>query len=247
MPQIPTPSSPGDMANRDILERLHKAVASHPHTIAQELENFDTMKTNTVSREEFRAICARHVQILTDEQVSPVQPQAGGAVPPPCALSGTQDPGRGGSPCPGCCCSPPSPCHSWGCRSLCWAHAHWGASLLCTGWTQAITVWVPAPRHRTPEGLPRSSLPCGPAGLLQLGVSGHLLPWVSWAFMACQGKSTSQQTPSRGLWREHLSLVDARWLSSQTSQCHRPHTLGLPFSPKPSCASPLQPQDSDIK
>ncbi|XP_048658972.1 LOW QUALITY PROTEIN: EF-hand calcium-binding domain-containing protein 6 [Marmota marmota marmota] len=68
MPQSPTPSSPGDMANRDILERLHKAVASHPHTIAQELENFDTMKTNTVSREEFRAICARHVQILTDEQ-----------------------------------------------------------------------------------------------------------------------------------------------------------------------------------
>uniref|UniRef100_I3M3I3 EF-hand calcium-binding domain-containing protein 6 n=1 Tax=Ictidomys tridecemlineatus TaxID=43179 RepID=I3M3I3_ICTTR len=68
MPRIPTSSSPGDMANRDILERLHRAVASHPHTIAQELENFDTTKTNTVSRDEFRAVCARHVQILTDEQ-----------------------------------------------------------------------------------------------------------------------------------------------------------------------------------
>uniref|UniRef100_A0A8C9PG84 EF-hand calcium-binding domain-containing protein 6 n=1 Tax=Spermophilus dauricus TaxID=99837 RepID=A0A8C9PG84_SPEDA len=68
MPRIPTSSSPGDMANRDILERLHRAVASHPHTIAQELENFDTMKTNTVSRDEFRAVCTRHVQILTDKQ-----------------------------------------------------------------------------------------------------------------------------------------------------------------------------------
>ncbi|XP_047405214.1 EF-hand calcium-binding domain-containing protein 6 isoform X2 [Sciurus carolinensis] len=65
MPQIPTSTSPGD---RDILERLHKAVTSHHHSITQELENFDTMKTSTVSRDEFRAICTRHVQILTDEQ-----------------------------------------------------------------------------------------------------------------------------------------------------------------------------------
>lgn len=65
------------MAGRDILERLHKAVASHLHAITQELENFDTMKTNTVSRDEFRAICTRHVQVLTDEQVRRPSPGGG--------------------------------------------------------------------------------------------------------------------------------------------------------------------------
>ncbi|XP_062932170.1 EF-hand calcium-binding domain-containing protein 6 [Cynocephalus volans] len=68
MPKVPPPRSPKETANRDILARLHKAVASHYHAIAQEFENFDTMKTNTASRDEFRAICTRHVQILTDEQ-----------------------------------------------------------------------------------------------------------------------------------------------------------------------------------
>ncbi|XP_040609995.1 EF-hand calcium-binding domain-containing protein 6 isoform X2 [Mesocricetus auratus] len=68
MPKVPTPTSPKEMANRDILSRVHKAVASHYHTIVQEFENFDTTKSNTVSRDEFRSICTRHVQILTDEQ-----------------------------------------------------------------------------------------------------------------------------------------------------------------------------------
>ncbi|XP_063519179.1 EF-hand calcium-binding domain-containing protein 6 isoform X4 [Pongo pygmaeus] len=68
MPKGPPPTSPKAMADRDILARLHKAVTSHYHAITQEFENFDTMKTNTISREEFRAICNRHVQILTDEQ-----------------------------------------------------------------------------------------------------------------------------------------------------------------------------------
>lgn len=57
------------MANQELLARLHKAVTSHYHAIAQEFENFDTMKTNTASRDEFRSICTRHVQVLTDEQV----------------------------------------------------------------------------------------------------------------------------------------------------------------------------------
>lgn len=57
------------MANQELLARLHKAVTSHYHAIAQEFENFDTMKTNTASRDEFRSICSRHVQVLTDEQV----------------------------------------------------------------------------------------------------------------------------------------------------------------------------------
>ncbi|XP_069347370.1 EF-hand calcium-binding domain-containing protein 6 [Eulemur rufifrons] len=68
MPKGPPPSSPKETADRDLLARLHKAVTSHYHAIAQEFENFDTMKTSTASRDEFRAICNRHVQILTDEQ-----------------------------------------------------------------------------------------------------------------------------------------------------------------------------------
>ncbi|KAL1767335.1 EF-hand calcium-binding domain-containing protein 6 isoform X1 [Sigmodon hispidus] len=68
MPKVPLPTSPKEMPNRDILARVHKAVASHYHTIAQEFENFDTMKNNTISRDEFRSVCTRHIQILTDEQ-----------------------------------------------------------------------------------------------------------------------------------------------------------------------------------
>lgn len=69
MPKGPPPECPKDAANLEILALLHKAVTSRYHAIAQEFENFDTMKTNTASRDEFRAICTRHVQILTDEQV----------------------------------------------------------------------------------------------------------------------------------------------------------------------------------
>ncbi|XP_028644602.1 EF-hand calcium-binding domain-containing protein 6 isoform X3 [Grammomys surdaster] len=68
MPKAPPPASPKETSNRDILARVQKAVASHYHTITQEFENFDTLKSNTVSRDEFRSICTRHVQILTDEQ-----------------------------------------------------------------------------------------------------------------------------------------------------------------------------------
>ncbi|XP_059103989.1 EF-hand calcium-binding domain-containing protein 6 isoform X1 [Peromyscus eremicus] len=68
MPKVPPPTLPKETANRDILARMHKAVSSHYHTIVQEFENFDTAKNNTVSRDEFRSICTRHVQILTDEQ-----------------------------------------------------------------------------------------------------------------------------------------------------------------------------------
>ncbi|XP_057648063.1 EF-hand calcium-binding domain-containing protein 6 isoform X1 [Chionomys nivalis] len=68
MPKISPPTSPKEVAKKDILARVHKAVASHYHAIAQEFENFDTMKSNTVSRDEFRSVCTRHVQILTDEQ-----------------------------------------------------------------------------------------------------------------------------------------------------------------------------------
>ncbi|XP_006150729.1 EF-hand calcium-binding domain-containing protein 6 isoform X1 [Tupaia chinensis] len=68
MPKGPPPRLSKEIADKDILARLHRAVASHYQAIAQEFENFDTMKTNTVSRDEFRAICTRYVQILTDEQ-----------------------------------------------------------------------------------------------------------------------------------------------------------------------------------
>ncbi|XP_075819634.1 EF-hand calcium-binding domain-containing protein 6 [Microtus pennsylvanicus] len=68
MPKISPPTSPKEVAKKDILARVHKALASHYHAIAQEFENFDTMKSNTVSRDEFRSVCTRHVQILTDEQ-----------------------------------------------------------------------------------------------------------------------------------------------------------------------------------
>ncbi|XP_007939988.1 EF-hand calcium-binding domain-containing protein 6 [Orycteropus afer afer] len=67
-PLLPTSPPPRDMGRRDILACLHKAVTTHYNAIAQEFKNFDTMKTNTASRDEFRAICNRHVQILTDEQ-----------------------------------------------------------------------------------------------------------------------------------------------------------------------------------
>lgn len=69
MPKVPPPTSPRDTTNKDILARVHKAVASHYHAIVQEFENFDTTKNNTVSRDEFRSICTHHIQILTDEQV----------------------------------------------------------------------------------------------------------------------------------------------------------------------------------
>ncbi|XP_072829749.1 EF-hand calcium-binding domain-containing protein 6 isoform X6 [Vicugna pacos] len=68
MPKGPPPRSPKEIAYQEILARLRKAVASHYHTIAQEFENFDTTKSDTASRDEFRAICTRHVQVLTDEQ-----------------------------------------------------------------------------------------------------------------------------------------------------------------------------------
>ncbi|KAL6047824.1 hypothetical protein STEG23_034646, partial [Scotinomys teguina] len=68
MPKVPPLTPSKEMANRDILARVHKAVTTHYHTIAQEFENFDTAKSNTISRDEFRSVCTRHVQILTDEQ-----------------------------------------------------------------------------------------------------------------------------------------------------------------------------------
>uniref|UniRef100_A0A2K5D676 EF-hand calcium-binding domain-containing protein 6 n=1 Tax=Aotus nancymaae TaxID=37293 RepID=A0A2K5D676_AOTNA len=68
MPKSSPSSSSKAVANRDLLAHLHKAVTSHYHAIAQDCENFDTMKTNTISRDEFRAICTRHIRILTDEE-----------------------------------------------------------------------------------------------------------------------------------------------------------------------------------
>ncbi|XP_058529624.1 EF-hand calcium-binding domain-containing protein 6 isoform X1 [Ochotona princeps] len=68
MPKGPPPPVPRDPSIRETLVRLHKAVAACVHAITQEFENFDTMKTSTVSRDEFRAVCTRHIQILTDEQ-----------------------------------------------------------------------------------------------------------------------------------------------------------------------------------
>ncbi|XP_055483217.1 EF-hand calcium-binding domain-containing protein 6 [Psammomys obesus] len=68
MPKVPAPTSPKEVTNKDILARVYKAVTSHYHAIVQEFENFDTMKNNTVSRDEFRSICTHHIQILTDEQ-----------------------------------------------------------------------------------------------------------------------------------------------------------------------------------
>lgn len=74
MPKVPPPECPKETSSREILARVQKAVTSHYHTIAQEFENFDTLKSNTVSRDEFRSICTRHVQILTDEQVRVCRP-----------------------------------------------------------------------------------------------------------------------------------------------------------------------------
>ncbi|XP_055963055.1 EF-hand calcium-binding domain-containing protein 6 [Sorex fumeus] len=68
MPRDPRPASPRDQAHTELLGRLHRAVAAHLHAITQELENFDTARSGTVSRDEFRAVCTRHVQVLTDEQ-----------------------------------------------------------------------------------------------------------------------------------------------------------------------------------
>lgn len=69
MPKGPPPMAPKEAAHQEFLAQVHKAVGAHYSAIAQEFDNFDTMKTNTTSRDEFRAICARHVQVLTDEQV----------------------------------------------------------------------------------------------------------------------------------------------------------------------------------
>ncbi|XP_042849407.1 EF-hand calcium-binding domain-containing protein 6 isoform X2 [Panthera tigris] len=68
MPQGPPPTTPKETAHQELLARIHKAVGSCYCAIAQEFDNFDTMKANTASRDEFRALCARHVQVLTDEQ-----------------------------------------------------------------------------------------------------------------------------------------------------------------------------------
>lgn len=58
-----------ETAARDTLAQLRKAVTCRYHAIAHEFENFDAAKTNTVSKDEFRAVCNHHVQILTDKQV----------------------------------------------------------------------------------------------------------------------------------------------------------------------------------
>ncbi|XP_058597074.1 EF-hand calcium-binding domain-containing protein 6 isoform X4 [Neofelis nebulosa] len=68
MPQGPPPTTPKETAHQELLARIHRAVGSCYCAIAQEFDNFDTMKTNTASRDEFRALCARHVQVLTEEQ-----------------------------------------------------------------------------------------------------------------------------------------------------------------------------------
>ncbi|KAM5289165.1 EF-hand calcium-binding domain-containing protein 6 [Ctenodactylus gundi] len=68
MPRVPPPVCPRETASKGLLKRLRKAVAAHYHAVAQEFKNFDTMETNTVSRDEFKAVCTRHVQILTGEQ-----------------------------------------------------------------------------------------------------------------------------------------------------------------------------------
>ncbi|XP_040346543.1 EF-hand calcium-binding domain-containing protein 6 isoform X4 [Herpailurus yagouaroundi] len=68
MPQGPPATTPKETAHQELLARIHKAVGSCYCALAQEFDDFDTMKTNTASRDEFRALCARHMQVLTDEQ-----------------------------------------------------------------------------------------------------------------------------------------------------------------------------------
>nr|XP_013008613.1 EF-hand calcium-binding domain-containing protein 6 [Cavia porcellus] len=68
MPRVPPPTSPREAAIAELLARLQKAVTTHHYAFAQEFKNFDTNKSNTVSRDEFRAVCTHHLQILTDKQ-----------------------------------------------------------------------------------------------------------------------------------------------------------------------------------
>lgn len=69
MPRAPRPLSPNECAYQDLLARLHQAVATHCRTMALEFQNLDTSRSCTVAKDEFGAVCRRHVQVLPDEQV----------------------------------------------------------------------------------------------------------------------------------------------------------------------------------
>lgn len=68
MPRAPRLPSPTECAYQDLLARLHQAVATHCRTMALEFQNLDTSRSCTVAKDEFRAVCRRHVQVLPDEQ-----------------------------------------------------------------------------------------------------------------------------------------------------------------------------------
>lgn len=75
MPRAPRLPSPTECAYQDLLARLHQAVATHCRTMALEFQNLDTSRSCTVAKDEFRAVCRRHVQVLPDEQ-TPLSPMS---------------------------------------------------------------------------------------------------------------------------------------------------------------------------
>ncbi|XP_072452460.1 EF-hand calcium-binding domain-containing protein 6 isoform X2 [Notamacropus eugenii] len=62
------PRSPKDQFLKDILTRIRDIVTTRYLNIAQEFSDLDCLKSNLISREDFRSVFNRHIQILNDEQ-----------------------------------------------------------------------------------------------------------------------------------------------------------------------------------
>ncbi|XP_043823825.1 EF-hand calcium-binding domain-containing protein 6 [Dromiciops gliroides] len=62
------PKSPKDQFLKDILTRIRDVVTARYLIIAQEFSDLDCSKSNLISREDFKGIFNRHIQILNDEQ-----------------------------------------------------------------------------------------------------------------------------------------------------------------------------------
>lgn len=110
---------------------------------------------------------------------------------------------------------------------VCWGHAPPLSLLTMQRLDTGGRVWGPLlPITEPRKGFPAAPSAAAPAGLLQLGVSGHLPPWASWAFVACQGKSTSQR------WHPEGCGGSARpwWMVMPTAGTQGQHQSLLCFS-----------------
>ncbi|XP_031794506.1 EF-hand calcium-binding domain-containing protein 6 [Sarcophilus harrisii] len=68
MQRASRPKSPKDQFLKEILMRIRDVVTTRYLNISQEFSDIDCCKSNLVNREDFRIVCNRHFQVLSDEQ-----------------------------------------------------------------------------------------------------------------------------------------------------------------------------------